>query len=111
MSRAQTRQQTEWFPCRFFSSESPAQPFALILLNQPLNWAAFESIAKSGMYMDMAPNSTDTEIRDAASITICADGGANRLHQQSFRNGFSSPYVGVFKKRSTTPSPQKTKKS
>jgi hypothetical protein len=45
------------------------------------------------------PNRTDTEICDTASITVCADGGANRLHQESSRNGFSDPYVGVFQEK------------
>jgi hypothetical protein len=86
MSRAQARQQTEWFPCRFFSSERPAQPFALILLNQPLNWAAFESIAKSGMCIDMAPNSADTDVRDEHRL---------RFAPMGERTGFIKSLLGT----------------
>ena len=38
----------EWLPTRFFNSEAPSFPYALVILNQPLNWAAFEAVAPSG---------------------------------------------------------------
>jgi len=75
MNREQSRSVTEWSPSRFFSSEEPLHPFALILLNQPFNWAAFERISRS------------------ASIILCADGGANWLYRQSSENGSADSYI------------------
>jgi hypothetical protein len=48
MNREGTQRLTEWSPSRFFSSDRPRHPFALILLNQPLNWTAFEKTFGSG---------------------------------------------------------------
>jgi hypothetical protein len=48
MNREGTQRLTEWSPSRFFNSNKPNHPFALILLNQPLNWTAFEKIFRSG---------------------------------------------------------------
>src|SRR5271170_8379145 len=48
MNREGTQRLTEWSPSRFFNSDRPSHPFALILLNQPLNWTAFEKIFGSG---------------------------------------------------------------
>lgn len=98
MNREGTQRLTEWSPSRFFSSERPNHPFALILLNQPLNWTAFEKIFGSGKLLSQYspyPDKNCTDSTHTASLTICADGGANRLHMKSSMNGFSNPYVGI----------------
>ena len=44
----------EWFPSKFLTLEKPSNPYALIILNQALNWNAFRVIAKNGK--------TDTQV-------------------------------------------------
>src|SRR2546429_4659517 len=50
MTQEESQLATEWSPSKFFDSERRFHPFALILLNQPLNWNAFEKISASGRY-------------------------------------------------------------
>ncbi|EEH22989.2 hypothetical protein PABG_05200 [Paracoccidioides brasiliensis Pb03] len=53
----------DWYPARFFNSPTPpSSPFALLILNQPINEKACKILKKH------------------ASFTICADGGANRFY-------------------------------
>ncbi|EEH35858.2 hypothetical protein PAAG_00181 [Paracoccidioides lutzii Pb01] len=53
----------DWHPARFFDSRTPpSSPFALLILNQPINEDACKILKKH------------------ASFTICADGGANRFY-------------------------------
>ncbi|ODH30581.1 hypothetical protein ACO22_03548 [Paracoccidioides brasiliensis] len=53
----------DWYPARFFNSPTPpSSPFALLILNQPINEKACKIFKKH------------------ASFTICADGGANRFY-------------------------------
>ncbi|KAJ5850513.1 hypothetical protein N7455_010369 [Penicillium solitum] len=51
----------EWDPSRFFRPEGSPSPYALLILNQPINEKAFGVLSKYASYI------------------ICADGGANRL--------------------------------
>jgi thiamine pyrophosphokinase len=52
----------EWDPMQFFRPNRPSIPFAILVLNQPINERAF------------------TAISAYASCIICADGGANRFY-------------------------------
>ncbi|OGM50824.1 thiamine pyrophosphokinase [Aspergillus bombycis] len=52
----------EWDPTRFFRDDHTPNPFALLILNQPINERAFRVL------------------RRHAKITLCADGGANRFY-------------------------------
>jgi thiamine pyrophosphokinase len=56
---------TEWWPSRFFSSGKTASPYAVLILNQPINEHALSAV-----------------INDA-TLVVCADGGANRLFDLS----------------------------
>lgn len=85
MNRKELDRRTDWSPSRFFEAGKPAQPYALILLNQPLNWAAFEIIVKSGnSSLEITLSGITNDIDESvASVTVCADGGANRLRKAS----------------------------
>ncbi|OQE80918.1 hypothetical protein PENNAL_c0043G01181 [Penicillium nalgiovense] len=51
----------EWDPSRFFHPQGSSSPYALLILNQPINEKAFGVLSRYASYI------------------ICADGGANRL--------------------------------
>ncbi|KAJ5442234.1 thiamine pyrophosphokinase eukaryotic [Penicillium cf. griseofulvum] len=51
----------EWDPSRFFRPSGSPSPYALLILNQPINEKAFGVLSRYASYI------------------ICADGGANRL--------------------------------
>ncbi|KAJ5845214.1 hypothetical protein N7534_008883 [Penicillium rubens] len=51
----------EWDPSRFFQPKGSSSPYALLILNQPINEKAFGVLSRYASYI------------------ICADGGANRL--------------------------------
>lgn len=51
-----------WYPSSLFTTH-PRQPYALVILNQPINKNALSAVI------------------EGASLLICADGGANRLYQ------------------------------
>ncbi|KAI9372924.1 thiamine pyrophosphokinase [Aspergillus egyptiacus] len=55
----------EWDPTQFFreDKDQPPPPFALVILNQPINETALSVLRKH------------------ARITVCADGGANRFNE------------------------------
>ncbi|GFF43362.1 thiamin pyrophosphokinase 1 [Aspergillus udagawae] len=64
---------TEWDPTQFFCDSSEAiAPFALLVLNQPINERAFAVLKKH------------------ACFTICADGGANRFYDMMHKQGRES---------------------
>ncbi|KAE8386058.1 thiamine pyrophosphokinase [Aspergillus alliaceus] len=52
----------EWDPTQFFRDDHTTHPFALLILNQPINERAFRVLRKH------------------ANLIICADGGANRFY-------------------------------
>ncbi|KKK18189.1 hypothetical protein AOCH_005415 [Aspergillus ochraceoroseus] len=52
----------EWDPTQFFRDDEPPSPFALIILNQPINETALALLRKHAL------------------LTVCADGGANRFY-------------------------------
>ncbi|KAJ5619489.1 thiamine pyrophosphokinase eukaryotic [Penicillium lagena] len=52
----------EWHPSRFFERSGSPSPYALLVLNQPINDRAFNALSQHASYI------------------ICADGGANRLY-------------------------------
>lgn len=56
---------TEWWPSRFFSPGKTASPYAVLILNQPINEHALRAVI------------------DNATLIVCADGGANRLFDLS----------------------------
>lgn len=39
----------DWYPAEFFNDKAPNRPYALLLLNQPLNVRAYERVARDGM--------------------------------------------------------------
>lgn len=53
---------TDWYPCGLLDGK-PTTPYAIIILNQPLNKNALSAVIES------------------ASILVCADGGADRLYK------------------------------
>ncbi|KLJ12266.1 hypothetical protein EMPG_12669 [Blastomyces silverae] len=63
----------DWYPAQFFNPAAPpSSPFALLVLNQPINQNAY------------------TILKKHASFTICADGGANRLYNLMRKSGRES---------------------
>ncbi|KAJ5709542.1 hypothetical protein N7493_009833 [Penicillium malachiteum] len=62
----------EWNPNLFFRPEGSPSPYALLILNQPINEKAFEVL------------------NEHASYIICADGGANRLYDVAKSQGKES---------------------
>ncbi|KAH0848784.1 hypothetical protein AYO21_09858 [Fonsecaea monophora] len=63
---------TEWHPCGLLNN-SPTHSYAVIILNQPINKHALSAVI------------------GAASLLVCADGGANRLYNydKAAQNGMS----------------------
>ncbi|PLB46046.1 thiamine pyrophosphokinase [Aspergillus steynii IBT 23096] len=59
----------EWDPTQFFRADDPPTPFALVVLNQPINEKAF------------------AVLKEHACITVCADGGANRYYDMMKKQG------------------------
>ncbi|KAJ5672447.1 hypothetical protein N7507_001574 [Penicillium longicatenatum] len=70
----------EWHPSRFFHSEGSSVPYALLILNQPINERAYEVLSEHGY-----PSSFLSVC--AACYVICADGGANRLYDLTKNQG------------------------
>ncbi|EEQ87530.1 thiamine pyrophosphokinase Thi80 [Blastomyces dermatitidis ER-3] len=64
----------DWYPAQFFNPAAPppSSPFALLVLNQPINQNAY------------------TILKKHASFTICADGGANHLYNLMRKSGRES---------------------
>ncbi|KAF9894986.1 hypothetical protein FE257_004610 [Aspergillus nanangensis] len=62
----------EWDPTQFFRDDKPPAPFALIILNQPINERAFGILNKH------------------ACMTVCADGGANHFYEMMKAHGKES---------------------
>ncbi|KIX05487.1 thiamine pyrophosphokinase [Rhinocladiella mackenziei CBS 650.93] len=62
---------TDWYPCSLLNS-NPTHPYAIIILNQPINKNALNAVI------------------DSASLLICADAGADRLYKydQRAKNGY-----------------------
>ncbi|KAJ6107729.1 hypothetical protein N7523_009052 [Penicillium sp. IBT 18751x] len=59
----------EWDPSRFFRVTGSPSPYALLILNQPINESAFGVLSEHASYI------------------ICADGGANRLYDMMKKRG------------------------
>ena len=72
---------THWHPTAFFHNLPLSRPYALIILNQPLNTNALSAVLKY------------------ASLLICADGGANRLYDYDMSTLFLNPRNGMPKKQ------------
>ncbi|KAJ6092871.1 hypothetical protein N7486_008160 [Penicillium sp. IBT 16267x] len=62
----------EWHPSIFFHPEGSPAPYALVILNQPINERAYEVLSEHACYV------------------ICADGGANRLYDLTKNQGQES---------------------
>ncbi|KAL4967635.1 thiamine diphosphokinase, partial [Aspergillus stella-maris] len=64
----------EWDPTQFLREDENIQPhpFALVVLNQPINEVALEVLTKH------------------AQLTVCADGGANRFYEYAKSHGEES---------------------
>ncbi|PGG95615.1 thiamine pyrophosphokinase [Helicocarpus griseus UAMH5409] len=63
----------DWYPAQFFDTASPpSTPFAILVLNQPINQNAYNVLKKR------------------ACFTICADGGANRFYSLMHAQGKES---------------------
>ncbi|KAJ5381146.1 uncharacterized protein N7496_003574 [Penicillium cataractarum] len=62
----------EWDPSCFFRLEGSPSPYALLILNQPINEKAFGVLSEHASYI------------------ICADGGANRLYDMMKTHGNES---------------------
>lgn len=68
---------TEWWPSRFFGSDKTIIPYAVLILNQPINEHALRAVI------------------DDAALIVCADGGANRLFDLSRNCNGEFSQVGV----------------
>ncbi|KAE8352190.1 thiamine pyrophosphokinase [Aspergillus coremiiformis] len=64
-----------WDPTQFFRENHPPNPFALLILNQPINEQAFRIL------------------KNHTHVTVCADGGANRFHEMTKSHGTESSDV------------------
>lgn len=62
----------EWEPAQFFQEKPRSIPYALLVLNQPINQNAYKILKKH------------------ASFILCADGGANRFYSLMKRTGSES---------------------
>ncbi|PWY96310.1 thiamine pyrophosphokinase [Aspergillus sclerotioniger CBS 115572] len=64
----------EWDPTQFFRDEgdNPPTPFALLILNHPINEKAYDVLQKHAL------------------ITVCADGGANHIYDMMKARGRES---------------------
>ncbi|RAL07245.1 thiamine diphosphokinase [Aspergillus homomorphus CBS 101889] len=60
---------TEWDPTQFFREGDPPSPYALLILNHPINEKAYEVLQQH------------------ACMTVCADGGANRFYEMMKARG------------------------
>ena len=67
----------EWWPSRFFSTPTTASPYALLILNQPINEHALKAVINE------------------AKLIVCADGGANRLFDLSQKSNADFSHVKV----------------
>ncbi|PYH80394.1 thiamine pyrophosphokinase [Aspergillus uvarum CBS 121591] len=63
---------TEWDPTQFFREGYPSSPYALLILNHPINEKAYDVLQRH------------------ACITVCADGGANRFYEMMKARGRES---------------------
>lgn len=68
----------EWNPGKFFDDRQTETPYALLILNQPLNVRAYGQVAPHGMQQRGVETIALTL---PASMIICVDGGANHLHK------------------------------
>ncbi|PYH88695.1 thiamine pyrophosphokinase [Aspergillus ellipticus CBS 707.79] len=79
----------DWDPTQFFRDEVPPTPFALLILNQPINDKAYDVLRKHAL------------------ITVCADGGANRFYdmmQSRSRESLDHPDIIIGDLDSVRPS-------
>ncbi|RAK94932.1 thiamine diphosphokinase [Aspergillus ibericus CBS 121593] len=67
----------EWDPTQFFrgDSDSPPAPFALLILNHPINEKAYDVLQKHAM------------------ITVCVDGGANHFYEMMKAKGRENSHI------------------
>lgn len=90
----------EWFPTRFFDETRPLHPYALVILNQPIDWAIFSAAAKFGttlVHLTLKNIQLTHDI--SAEIIVCADGGANHLFDAGPRANHSAAYVCLSRRR------------
>lgn len=58
----------DWYPCGLLSG-TPTHPYAVVVLNQPINRHALDAVI------------------DAAAVLVCADAGADRLYRYDHDDG------------------------
>lgn len=85
----------EWDPTRFFRSDTPPTPFALLVLNQPINERAFAVLREHGACALALSRGQHLILIGifSACFTVCADGGANWFYDLMQKQGRETTIV------------------
>lgn len=86
----------EWDPTQFFRPAGANTPYAILVLNQPINQSAWDILRKHGMYRFVRRGICNIlTLEYVACFTICADGGANQFYSLMKKRGTESGEVYI----------------